>query len=81
MQKITFVLRKFFKKLLPPEMHFLTPICAKSFVGLGFAPDSTGELTALLAIFRGSCCFPHKWTIKEERVVVFLSQVVGNVIL
>ena len=30
------------QKLLPPELHFLTPICTKSFVGCGFAPDPTG---------------------------------------
>jgi len=29
-------------KLLPPELHFLTQIWTKSFVGWGFAPDSTG---------------------------------------
>jgi len=47
-QKITFVLRQIIaKKPLPPELHFLTPICIKSFVGWGFAPDPTGELTAL----------------------------------
>jgi len=36
--------------------HFLTPISTKSFVGWGFVPDPTGELTALLrppAGFRG----------------------------
>jgi len=30
------------QKLLPPELHFLAPICTKSFVGWGFAPDPTG---------------------------------------
>jgi len=30
------------QKLLPPELHFLTPICTKSFVGWGFAPYRTG---------------------------------------
>jgi len=34
-------------KLLSPELHFLTPMCTKSFVGWGSAPDPTGELTAL----------------------------------
>jgi len=27
---------------LPPELHFLTPICTKSFVGWGFESDPTG---------------------------------------
>jgi len=27
------------KKLLPPRLHFLTPICTKSFVGWDFATD------------------------------------------
>jgi len=27
---------------MPPELHFLTPICTKSFVGWRFAPDPTG---------------------------------------
>jgi len=40
-QKITFVPRKINKKLLPPELHFLTPMCTKWFVGWGFAPDPT----------------------------------------
>jgi len=56
-QKITFVLRRINKKLLPPELLFLTPICTKSFVGWGFDPDpSLGELTALpspIALFKG----------------------------
>ena len=30
------------QKLLPPEPHFLTPICTKLFVGWGFAPQPTG---------------------------------------
>ena len=30
------------KKLLPPELHFLSPIYTKSFVDWGFAPDQTG---------------------------------------
>ena len=30
------------KQLLPPELHFLTPVCTKSSVGWGFAPDPTG---------------------------------------
>ena len=34
--------RKNQQKLLPPELHFLTPICTKSFVGWDFAPDPTG---------------------------------------
>jgi len=29
------------QKLLPPEQS-LTPVCTKSFVGWGFAPDPTG---------------------------------------
>jgi len=32
------------QKLLPPELHFLTPICIKSFFGTGGDP---------LALFRG----------------------------
>jgi len=32
---------------LPPELLLLAQICTKSFVGWGFAPDPTGELTAL----------------------------------
>jgi len=31
------------QKLLPQELHFLTPICTKSFVGWGFATDPTGR--------------------------------------
>jgi len=31
--------KKLHKKLLPPELPFLTQICTKSFVGWGFAPD------------------------------------------
>jgi len=42
------------QKLLPPELHFLTPIC---FVGCGFAPDPTGGAyrapTDPVAVFRG----------------------------
>ena len=30
------------QKLLPPELHSLTPVCTKSFVGWGFARDPTG---------------------------------------
>jgi len=45
------------QKLLPPELHFLTPICTKSFVGCGFASDTTwGAYSAPpnpLAVFRG----------------------------
>ena len=54
--KITFVLRKINKKLLTPELHFLTSICTKSFAGCGFAPHPTGGLIALprpVATFRG----------------------------
>ena len=29
-------------KLLPPELLLLAQICAKSFVGWGFDPDTTG---------------------------------------
>jgi len=42
--------------LLPPELLLLAQICTKSFVGWGFAPDPTGELTALprpISWFRG----------------------------
>jgi len=56
-QKITFVLKKISKKLLPPELHFLTPVYTKSFVGCGFAPDPTGGAYSAppdpLAVFRG----------------------------
>ena len=45
-QKITAVLWKV-KKLLPPELHFLTPMCTKSLVGWGFTPDPTRGVTAL----------------------------------
>ena len=41
---------------MPPELLILAQICNKSFVGWGFAPDPTGELTALprpLAGLRG----------------------------
>jgi len=31
---------------LPPELFLLVQICTKSFVGWGFDPDPTGELTA-----------------------------------
>ena len=50
-QKITF----FQQKLLPPELHFLTSICTKSFLGWGFAPDPWGAYSAPdpLAVFRG----------------------------
>jgi len=55
-QKITSVLRKINKKLLPPELHFLTPMCTIWFVGWGFAPDPTGGAYSappdLLAVFR-----------------------------
>jgi len=30
------------EKLLPPELHSLTPVCTKSFVGWGFAANPTG---------------------------------------
>jgi len=30
------------KKLLPPKLHFLTPICTKSFVGWASPPALTG---------------------------------------
>ena len=33
-------------KLLPPDLLLLAQIYTKSFVGWGFAPDPTGELTA-----------------------------------
>ena len=41
-QKITFILMKCTKKLLPPELLLLAQICTKPFVGWGFAPDPTG---------------------------------------
>jgi len=42
--------------MLPPELPFLIQICTKSFVGWGFAPGPTGELTSPpdpLALFKG----------------------------
>jgi len=36
------------QKLLPPELHFLTSICTKSFVGWGSAPDPTGRAYSAL---------------------------------
>jgi len=56
--KITYILAKnSAKKLLPPELPFLTHICTKSFVGWGFAPDPTGGAYSAppdpLAAFRG----------------------------
>jgi len=30
------------QKLLPPELHSMTQVCTKSFVGWGFAPGPTG---------------------------------------
>ena len=36
--KNTFVFRKIQQKLLPPELHFLTLICTRSFVGLQRCP-------------------------------------------
>ena len=45
------------QKLLPSELHFLTPICTKSFVGWGFASDPTGGAYSAppdsSAVFRG----------------------------
>ena len=41
-QKITSVLRKIDKKLLPPQLHFLTPISTKSLIDWGFTPDPIG---------------------------------------
>jgi len=49
---MTFVLSKI-DKLLPPELHFLTPIGTKSFVGWGFAPDLIAVLWGLLLKGRG----------------------------
>jgi len=54
---------KLHKKLLPPELPFLTQICTKSFVGWGFAPDPTG----------GACSAPphpmavFRWPLLRER--------------
>ena len=31
------------QKLLPPQLNSLTPVCTKSFVGWGFAPDPARE--------------------------------------
>ena len=46
-RKISLVLRKINKNCCHQSYTFLTPICTKSFVGCGFAPQPTGELTAL----------------------------------
>jgi len=58
-QKITF----FQQKLLPPELHFLTSICTKSFLGWGFAPDPWGAYSAPdpLAVFRGLLLNGWEW--------------------
>ena len=57
MQKSTYILTKLHKKLLSPELPFLTQLCTKSFVGWSSAPDPTGgDYSALpdpLAVFRG----------------------------
>ena len=56
-QKITFLSKKNQQKLLRPELHFFTPICTKSFVGWGFAPDPNDEDQSAppdpLPVFRG----------------------------
>ena len=45
------------QKLLLPELHFLTAICTKSFVGWGFSPHPTGRAYSApsdtLGVFRG----------------------------
>jgi len=45
------------QKLLPPLLQFLTPICTKSFVNCGYAPEPTGGSLQCspdpLAVFRG----------------------------
>ena len=45
------------QKLLLQELHFLTPICTKSFVGWGFSPHPTGRAYSAppdtLGVFRG----------------------------
>ena len=57
LQFITFILRKISKKT---ELHFLTPVCTKSFVGWGFTPDGQTPLRGAnsappdpLAVWRG----------------------------
>jgi len=52
-QKSPHILAKLHRKLLPPELPFLTQICTKSFIGWGFAPDPLGSLQHSLAVFRG----------------------------
>ena len=42
-QKITFFLRKINRNCCHQSCTFLNPICTKSFVDWGFAPDPTGE--------------------------------------
>jgi len=61
--KLHFFLGKSTKKLLPPELHFLTPICTKSFVGWALPQTPLGELTALPQT--PSCIMGHIY--KEER--------------
>ena len=58
-----FLAKKSTKKLLPPELHFLTPICTKSFVGWALPQTPLGELTALPQTPR--CIMGHIY--KEER--------------
>jgi len=41
-RKLHFFLGKSTKKLLPPGLHFLTPICTKLFVRCGLCRDPTG---------------------------------------
>jgi len=45
------------QNLLPPELHFSTPICTKSFVGWGFALDPTAGAYSVppdpVAVFKG----------------------------
>ena len=53
-----FVLRKINEKLLPLELHFLTPIRIKSFAGWGQAPHPAGGAYSappdLIAVFIGA---------------------------
>ena len=56
-QKITFYSYESQQKLLSQELHFLTPVCTKAFVYLGFALDPTGGAYGApldpLPVFRG----------------------------
>jgi len=59
------------QKLLLPELHFLTPICIKSFVGWGFSPHPTGRAYSAppdtLGVFRGPTSRKRRGRKGEEK--------------